>query len=91
MDGRCSRKDNPVCRMPKRSVKVLGNGEPDVIEENVEALKALLEGLEPMPDDNIPLYKIVFEETKPYFAGEKTLDQVIDVIQNRMTLYMQEK
>jgi ABC-type glycerol-3-phosphate transport system substrate-binding protein len=69
----------------------VGNGEPDVTEEDVETLNALLEGLEPMPDDNIPLYKIVFEETKPYFSGDKTLDDVINVIQNRATLYMQEK
>ena len=59
--------------------------------DDLETLMILLEGLEPMPDDNIPLYKIVFEETKPYFAGQKALDDVIDVIQNRATLYMNEK
>jgi len=69
----------------------VGNGEPDVTKEDIEALNALLDGLEPMPDDNDPLYKIVFAETKPYFSGDKTLDEVIDVIQSRATLYLQEK
>ena len=67
------------------------DGEPDMTEADLTTLRILLEGLEPMPDDNIPLYKIVFEETKPYFAGQKALDDVIDVIQNRATLYMNEK
>lgn len=69
----------------------VNDGEPDMTEEDLEIFKFLLEGLEPMPDDNDPLYKIVFAETKPYFAGDKTLDEVIDVIQKRATLYLQEK
>ena len=69
----------------------INGGEPTVTEEDLKTLRILLEDLEPMPDDNDPLYKIVFAETKPYFAGDKTLDEVIDVIQNRATLYMQEK
>jgi len=69
----------------------VNDGEPDMTEEDVEMLEALLECLEPMPDDSFPLYKIVFAETKPYFAGDKTLDEVIDVIQKRATLYLQEK
>ena len=69
----------------------VNGGEPDMTEDDLEILKILLEGIEPMPDDNFPLYKIVFMETKPYFAGDKTLDEVIEVIQNRATLYMNEK
>ena len=32
-----------------------------------------------------------FTEARTYFSGEKSLDEVIDVIQDRATLYMQEK
>ena len=69
----------------------INGGEPTMTEEDLKTLRILLEDLEPMPDDNDPLYKIVFAETKPYFAGDKTLDEVIDVIQRRATLYLQEK
>lgn len=33
---------------------------------------------------------IVREEAAPYFAGQKSLDQVIDVMENRVRLYLQE-
>ena len=69
----------------------VGNGETDMTEEDLKTLNTLPEDLEPMPDDNDPLYKIVFAEIKPCFSGAKTLDEVIDVIQKRATLYLQEK
>ena len=68
-----------------------GNGEPEITEEDRETLKILLEYLDSLPDDNAPLYRIVYEEARTYFSGDKTLDEVIDVIQNRATLYLQEK
>ena len=69
----------------------VGNGEPDMAEEDLETLRILLEGLEPMPEDCDPLFKIAYAEARTYFSGDKTLDEVIDVIQKRATLYMQEK
>lgn len=69
----------------------VNNGEPEMTEEDREMLKILLKYLDPLPDDNIPLYRIVYAEARTYFSGDKTLDEVIDVIQNRATLYMQEK
>ena len=67
------------------------NGEPMMTEDDEETLEILLEGLEPLKDVNDPLYKIVYTEARTYFSGEKTLDEVIDVIQKRATLYLQEK
>ena len=69
----------------------VNDGEPEITEEDREMLKILLKYLDPLPDDNIPLYRIVYAEARTYFSGDKTLDEVIDVIQNRATLYMQEK
>jgi len=69
----------------------INGGEPDMTEEDLKTLRILLEGLEPLPDDNLPLYRIAYAEARTYFSGEKSLDEVIDVIQNRATLYMQEK
>lgn len=69
----------------------VNGGEPDMTEEDLKTLRILLEGLEPLPDDNLPLYRIAYAEARTYFSGEKSLDEVIDVIQNRATLYMNEK
>ena len=49
------------------------------------------EKLYPKADDNLPLYRIAYAEARTYFSGSKTLDEVIDVIQSRATLYLQEK
>ena len=35
--------------------------------------------------------EIVYEEIKPYFAKEKSLDEVINVMQKRVNLYIEEK
>ena len=67
------------------------NGEPVMTEDDVKTLRILLEGLEPTSDDIAPLSQIVYSEARTYFSGEKTLDEVIDVIQKRATLYLQEK
>ena len=69
----------------------VNDGEPAMTEEDRETLEILLQYLDPLPDDNAPLYRIVYAEARTYFSGEKTLDEVIDVIQNRATLYMNEK
>ena len=69
----------------------VNGGEPAMTEEDRETLEILLQYLEPLPDDNAPLYRIAYAEARTYFSGDKTLDEVIDVIQKRATLYMQEK
>jgi len=69
----------------------VNDGEPAMTEEDRETLEILLEHLEPLSDDDIPLYRIVYAEARTYFSGDKTLDDVIDVIQKRATLYLQEK
>ena len=69
----------------------VNGGEPAMTEEDRETLEILLKYLDPLPDDNAPLYRIVYAEARTYFSGDKTLDEVIDVIQSRATLYLQEK
>ena len=69
----------------------VNDGEPAMTEEDRETLEILLEHLEPLSDDDIPLYRIAYAEARTYFSGDKSLDDVIDVIQNRASLYMKEK
>ncbi|MCM1561436.1 MAG: hypothetical protein NC123_18160 [Butyrivibrio sp.] len=37
------------------------------------------------------LYNIVLEEAQSYFAGDKTLDETVDIIQRRVSLYVAER
>lgn len=36
-------------------------------------------------------WHIIYEEVEPYFTGDKTLDEVMDIIENRTELYLNEK
>ena len=42
----------------------------------------------PRPSRDITIANIVLEEVEPYFAGVKNMDTVIDIIQNRVQLYL---
>ena len=44
----------------------------------------------PRPSRYITIANIVLEEVEPYFAGVKNMDTVIDIIQNRVQLYLDE-
>ena len=69
----------------------VNDGEPTMTEEDRETLEILLEQLEPLSDDDIPLYRNAYAEARTYFSGAKSLDDVIEVIQKRATLFMNEK
>ena len=43
-----------------------------------------------MPPEDSAIASIVMEETQPYFAGDKDMDAVIDIIQSRVQLYLDE-
>lgn len=36
------------------------------------------------------VFNILIQETDPYFAGQKSMDEVISIIQNRVKLYVNE-
>ena len=43
-----------------------------------------------MPPEDDAIADIVMEEAEPYFAGDKDLDTVVEIIQNRVQLYLDE-
>ncbi len=59
-------------------------------EKNVEEFMDLYEKAEPKPSLPAEVENILEEELQSYFAGQKTLDQVCSVLQNRMQLYLYE-
>ena len=42
-------------------------------------------------DEEYDLLSILDEEVIPYFKGDKELDDVVKIIQNRIQLYLDEK
>lgn len=60
-------------------------------QEGVDAFLEALSAYRKNPTDSRSVSSIVYEETGAYFEGQKSLEEVVDVIQNRVTLMLQEK
>lgn len=60
-------------------------------EEEINLVKELIAAgkMTSSFDENISA--ILFEEADAYFKGQKSLDEVVDIIQNRVQIYMSEK
>ena len=60
-------------------------------EEDIERFKTLVSSTTQLywPEDG--LANIVCESLGPYFAGDRTLDDTIALIQNRVGLYLNEQ
>lgn len=56
----------------------------------VEEYIAFMDSCILMPPEDEAIADIVMEEAEPYFAGNKDLDTVIEIIQNRVQLYLDE-
>ncbi len=60
--------------------------------EMAEKLMALLESADFTPESGLRnmVVSIVLEETKSYYTGDKSLDEVAGIIQNRVQLLLKE-
>ena len=56
-----------------------------------EVILRLSEEAVPLPETTGGLYDILYEELPAYFNGEKSLDEVCSILQNRVQLYLNEK
>ena len=59
-------------------------------QEDVDKLMALIEGTTQVYRLDTKLNSIITEEASAYFEGQKTLEQTVDVIQNRASIYINE-
>lgn len=60
-------------------------------EEDFEEVRAMVENAQVVPNNvSDPIMFIVTEEIQAYFAGDKTLEDVTGIIQNRCQLYLSE-
>ena len=63
--------------------------EPDT-DENINRFKDALEHADGLWSTDKEISDIVAEEAKAYFAGDKSLDEVVNLIQNRVNTYINE-
>uniref|UniRef100_UPI004055DDD1 ABC transporter substrate-binding protein n=1 Tax=Acetatifactor sp. TaxID=1872090 RepID=UPI004055DDD1 len=80
---------------PNHTITVICGGyeyvEQPLSQESLEKLKDLLYHARPTVHDTEGISHIIEEETPAFFAGEKSAQEVLDIVQNRAQLYMDEK
>ena len=72
------------------------NGDPIVIghrtsPEEVAQILAMMELARPAMSDDDVVMAIISEEAEAFFQGQKSVDKVVGIIQNRVELYLQEQ
>ena len=60
-------------------------------EEMADELVAFLKTLNHVQRYNVPVNNIIKEEAAQYFAGQKSLDDTVRIIQNRVSTYVAER
>lgn len=59
--------------------------------DEVEAVLALIDAAKPMPfSDTGEIIRIISEEAESYYQGQKTVDEVAEIIQSRIRIYINE-
>ena len=59
-------------------------------EDEIQRFEKLYDSIEKIEMCDNTLYSLVLESCGPYFAGDRTLDDTISLIQNRAQLYVNE-
>ena len=60
-------------------------------QESVDAFIETLSDVRKCPESSMDVRSIVWEETEGYFAGQKSLEDVTDIIQSRVNLLLQKR
>ena len=63
---------------------------PEVLAEDIDTLQSLAEKADTMISDDEAVFNIIVEEAAGYFAGDRTIDDVLKNIQNRAKLIVTE-
>ena len=62
-----------------------------ISEAQADSLKKVVGGAAVFSGYDSGLHTILLEESEAYFAGDKTLDETVEIMQKRAVLYMNEK
>jgi hypothetical protein len=60
-------------------------------QEQLDQFMTLYKSCKTISGSDASVLKIVTDEAAAYFAGEKTLDETVSMIQNRASLYVAEQ
>lgn len=63
---------------------------PDFDEKDMAKFKEILKGLSYATNDNSDVWNIISEEAGAYFAGQKSAEEISDIIQSRVQVYLKE-
>ncbi|MDO5131814.1 MAG: extracellular solute-binding protein [Eubacteriales bacterium] len=63
---------------------------PDFGQDDVEALKKIVKGLTFAVNGETEVLGIITEEAEAYFAGQKSVEEVSEIIQSRVSVYLKE-
>ena len=64
---------------------------PALTREQLDSAVAFIEGVQHVSFEDATVMNLIYEETEGYFQGQKDVESVVDVIQNRVGLYLQEQ
>lgn len=59
-------------------------------EEEMATLRQLIDIAVPLPSSDNEILSIINEEAEPFYKGQKSLDDVVDTIQRRISMYVGE-
>ena len=59
-------------------------------QEEIDGIRHLIEIARPLSRESEEIYVIIGEETAPYFAGQKSAEEVAKIIQSRVQIYVSE-
>ena len=59
-------------------------------QDEIDIVLGVMDEIRLIPEESSEIMKIINEEAAAFFAGQKTVDEVAEVIQNRSKLYVNE-
>lgn len=59
-------------------------------QEEIEGIRHLIEIARPLSQESEEIYAIIGEEAAPFFAGQKSAEEVAKIIQSRVKIYVSE-
>lgn len=63
---------------------------PDFGQSDIDAVKTILKNMKYQVNSETQIMKIIKEESAAYFAGQKSAEEVSDIIQSRVQVYLKE-
>ena len=77
--------------LPKNLSKQRVVFEGPLTRERADEIKTFLESARALPYKTEPVLAIIQEESREYFNGNKSIEQVADVIENRVQTFLDEQ